>query len=66
MNNQRISSLQEDIRAPLLLGELREEHINHWHDELEEEYKHVQHKLQHGLNEPCKIVTIAVYTFIDL
>ncbi|WP_101843709.1 hypothetical protein [Halobacillus sp. Marseille-P3879] len=65
MNHQRISSFYEDTRAPLYLNNLKQEHINHWHHELEEENEFTHHDLEHGLNCPCKIVTVAIYSFIN-
>ncbi|MCP3026315.1 hypothetical protein [Halobacillus sp. A5] len=65
MNNQRISSIHDQTRTALLYTEVQEEHINHWHYELENEYNEIHQALEHGLNRPCKIVTISIYSFIN-
>ncbi|UOR13011.1 hypothetical protein [Halobacillus amylolyticus] len=60
--NQRLSS-PNNLAVPLLINEMKNDHVNHWCNELEEEnsFSNVQ-KLN---NQQSKIMTVSKHSFIN-
>ncbi|MFC7061396.1 hypothetical protein [Halobacillus seohaensis] len=58
MNNQRVSTASQ-MQEALLVTDIEMQHINHWYSDLEDENATIHLDLQHGLNDPCKIVMLS-------
>ncbi|UOQ92994.1 hypothetical protein MUO14_21760 [Halobacillus shinanisalinarum] len=60
--NQRLSS-PNYLAAPLLINEMKNDHVNHWCNELEEENSFTN--VQELDNQQAKIVTVSKNSFIN-